>query len=172
MQLVATALLVCLMTLLWTLSLSCYTCNLQPKRIHLSLDVFPSAFMLPMQFAATACTIVSGAIAERTRFEAYFLYSMFMSIWVYPVVIHSIWSSSGWASAFRSAEASHFSKSCLLPVLVVALGRMASHVGWLHCDHRLSLQVTGHHDALIHRMCPHNECHGLLHWFNSSSCSM
>ncbi|KAL0036808.1 hypothetical protein WJX79_010957 [Trebouxia sp. C0005] len=52
-------------------------------------------------FAATACTIVSGAIAERTRFEAYILYSLFMSSWVYPVLIHSIWSSSGWASAFR-----------------------------------------------------------------------
>lgn len=54
-----------------------------------------------LQFAATACTIVSGAIAERTRFEAYILYSLFMSSWVYPVLIHSIWSSSGWASAFR-----------------------------------------------------------------------
>lgn len=52
-------------------------------------------------FAATACTIVSGAIAERTRFEAYILYSLFMSSWVYPVLVHSIWSSSGWASAFR-----------------------------------------------------------------------
>lgn len=56
-----------------------------------------------LQFAATACTIVSGAIAERTRFEAYILYSFFMSAWVYPVLIHSIWSSSGWASAFRCA---------------------------------------------------------------------
>lgn len=33
-------------------------------------------------FAATACTIVSGAIAERTRFESYFLYSFFMAAWV------------------------------------------------------------------------------------------
>lgn len=53
-------------------------------------------------FAATACTIVSGAIAERTRFEAYILYSLFMSSWVYPIIVHSIWSSSGFASAFRT----------------------------------------------------------------------
>ena len=57
-----------------------------------------------MQFAATACTIVSGAIAERTRFEAYLLYSFFMSSWVYPVIVHSVWSTSGWASAFRSVQ--------------------------------------------------------------------
>ena len=34
------------------------------------------------QFAATACTIVSGAIAERAKFETYILYSFFMAAWV------------------------------------------------------------------------------------------
>lgn len=34
------------------------------------------------QFAATACTIVSGALAERAKFEAYILYSFFMAAWV------------------------------------------------------------------------------------------
>lgn len=53
-------------------------------------------------FAATACTIVSGAIAERTRFEAYFLYSFFMAAWVYPIVVHSVWSTNGWASMART----------------------------------------------------------------------
>lgn len=53
------------------------------------------------QFAATACTIVSGAIAERARVEAYAIYSFFMAAWVYPVIVHSVWSSAGWASMFR-----------------------------------------------------------------------
>lgn len=35
-----------------------------------------------VQFAATACTIVSGALAERAKFEAYILYSFFMAAWV------------------------------------------------------------------------------------------
>lgn len=56
---------------------------------------------LPLQFAATACTIVSGAIAERTKFETYILYSFFMAAWVYPVLTHSIWSTAGWAGMFR-----------------------------------------------------------------------
>ena len=53
-------------------------------------------------FAATACTIVSGAIAERTRFEAYFFYSFFMAAWVYPIVVHSVWSVNGWANMNRA----------------------------------------------------------------------
>ena len=56
-----------------------------------------------MQFAATACTIVSGAIAERTKFEAYALYSFFMSAWVYPIIVHAVWSYAGWESKFRCA---------------------------------------------------------------------
>ena len=59
-------------------------------------------WLFQWSFAATACTIVSGAIAERTRFEAYFAYSFFMAAWVYPVVVHSIWSPAGWANMGRS----------------------------------------------------------------------
>lgn len=40
------------------------------------------------QFAATACTIVSGAIAERARFEAYIMYSFFMASWVRGPSLH------------------------------------------------------------------------------------
>ena len=59
-------------------------------------------WLFQWSFAATACTIVSGAIAERTRFEAYFLYSFFMAAWVYPVIVHSIWSPAGWANMGRT----------------------------------------------------------------------
>ncbi|KAK9809026.1 hypothetical protein WJX72_008127 [[Myrmecia] bisecta] len=53
-------------------------------------------------FAATAATIVSGAIAERAKIESYLFYSFFMTAWVYPVITHSVWSFSGWASMFRN----------------------------------------------------------------------
>lgn len=48
-------------------------------------------------FCATSATIVSGAMAERTNFKAYCLYSAFISLAVYPIAGHWVWGG-GWLS--------------------------------------------------------------------------
>jgi len=53
-----------------------------------SLD---AKFIFQLVFAGTAATIVSGAMAERTRFSAYLVYSIAISMLIYPVAGHWIW---------------------------------------------------------------------------------
>ena len=49
-------------------------------------------------FCATSATIVSGAMAERTKFSAYCLYSAAISLFIYPISGHWIWGG-GWLAA-------------------------------------------------------------------------
>ena len=51
-------------------------------------------------FCATAATIVSGSMAERTNFKAYCIYSAAISLIVYPISGHWIWGG-GWLSALN-----------------------------------------------------------------------
>ncbi len=54
-----------------------------------------SAFVFNLVFCATAATIVSGAMAERTKFLSYCIYSAVISAVIYPVEAHWIWGG-GW----------------------------------------------------------------------------
>lgn len=56
-----------------------------------------STFVFNLVFCATAATIVSGAMAERTKFSAYCIYSGVISLFVYPIEAHWIWGG-GWLS--------------------------------------------------------------------------
>ncbi|OGJ56404.1 ammonium transporter [Candidatus Peribacteria bacterium RIFCSPHIGHO2_02_FULL_52_16] len=58
----------------------------------------PMAFFLfQTVFAGTAATILSGAMAERTKFSAYLVISLFMTALIYPIVGHWAWGG-GWLS--------------------------------------------------------------------------
>jgi ammonium transporter, Amt family len=52
-------------------------------------------FIFQVAFAATAATIVSGAMAERTQFKSYIAYSIVVSALIYPIVVRWQWGG-GW----------------------------------------------------------------------------
>ena len=57
-----------------------------------------SNFVFNLVFCATTATIVSGAMAERTKFISYCIYSAVISLVVYPIEAHWIWGG-GWLAA-------------------------------------------------------------------------
>ena len=70
-------------------------------QIFTNFDNFPwSSFVFNLVFCATAATIVSGAMAERTKFISYCIYSGLISLIVYPIEAGWVWNSQGWLAQF------------------------------------------------------------------------
>jgi len=60
-----------------------------------------ASLMFQTVFAATAATIVSGAVAERTRFSAYIIFSIAITAVIYPISGHWVWGG-GWLSTLNT----------------------------------------------------------------------
>ena len=70
-----------------------------------------SGFVFNMVFCATTATIVSGAMAERTKFLSYCVYSGVISALIYPIEAHWIWSENGWLAQLGFHD---FAGSCAI----------------------------------------------------------
>ena len=69
-----------------------------------------SNFVFNLVFCATTATIVSGAMAERTKFLSYCIYSAVISAFIYPVEVHWIWGG-GWLAQMGFHD---FAGSCAI----------------------------------------------------------
>ena len=69
-----------------------------------------SSFVFNLVFCATTATIVSGAMAERTKFLSYCVYSAVISALIYPIEAHWIWGG-GWLSTLGFHD---FAGSCAI----------------------------------------------------------
>ena len=70
-----------------------------------------SNFVFQLVFCATCATIVSGAMAERTKFSAYCLYSAVISLVIYPIEAGWAWGEGGWLSELGFID---FAGSCVI----------------------------------------------------------
>ena len=93
-----------------------------------------STFVFNLVFCATTATIVSGAMAERTKFSAYCVYSGFISLIIYPIEAHWIWGG-GWLSRIGFHD---YAGSCAIHMV----GGIAALIGAYLLGPRIGKYVT------------------------------
>jgi ammonia channel protein AmtB len=62
-----------------------------------------SKFFFQLSFATTAITIVSGAMAERTKLESYCVFS-FLGTFIYSFPAHWLWAKGGWLTQLGAVD--------------------------------------------------------------------
>lgn len=108
-----------------------------------NLDIFTnwenynwSGFVFNLVFCATAATIVSGAMAERTKFSAYCIYSAVISAVVYPIEAGWVWNSQGWLYKLGFID---YAGSAAIHMV----GGTAALIGAIFLGPRIGKYVTG-----------------------------
>ena len=87
-------------------------------------------------FAATAATIVSGAVAGRTKFTTYIMFSFMMTVVIYPISGHWVWQGDGWLTELGFVD---FAGSSV----VHSVGGWAALVGAILVGPRLGKYTNG-----------------------------
>ena len=126
-----------------------------------------ATFIFQTVFCATAATIVSGAMAERTKFSMYFVYSILISAIIYPIEGHWSWGG-GWLSQmgfhdFAGSTVVHLCGGVLALAGAMVLG---PRIGKYDKDGK-SRAIPGHNLAL----CTLGVLILLMGWFGFNPCS-
>lgn len=84
-------------------------------------------FIFQAMFAATATTIISGAVAERIHLMSYIMITVVISTIVYPVIGHWVWSGEGWLAQlgftdFAGSTVVHLTGASSALAVVIFLG--------------------------------------------------
>lgn len=113
-------------------------------------------FFFQLVFAGTAATIVSGAVAERTKFNAFMLFSFILVALIYPVTGHWIWGN-GWLANLGVAPFHDFAGS----TVVHSVGGWAALAGVIMIGPRIGKYnadgsvnpIPGHNMGLVALGC-------------------
>lgn len=92
-------------------------------------------------FAATAATIVSGAVAGRTKFSTYIIFSFIMTVVIYPISGHWVWQGEGWLTELGFID---FAGS----TVVHSVGGWAALVGAILVGPRIGKYTNGKSNAI------------------------
>lgn len=119
------------------------TGNLYPSLAWTAVPTM-TAWLFHLMFCATAATIVAGAMAERTRFLSYLIFSFFISLIFYPMVGHWIWGG-GWLAAlgmldFAGSTVVHSTGAWFALAGVLVLGPRIGR----YSDRGIPQALTGH----------------------------
>ena len=127
----------------------------------------PAFFIFQTMFCATAATIVSGAMAERTKFSNYLIYSVLISAVVYPISGHWGWGG-GWLAQmgfhdFAGSTMVHACGGMLALAGAIALGPRVGK----YDKNKKSRAIPGHNLAL----CALGVFCLWVGWFGFNPCS-
>ena len=127
----------------------------------------PAFFIFQTMFCATAATIVSGAMAERTKFSNYLLYSILISAIVYPVSGHWGWGG-GWLSelGFHDFAGSTMVHACGGMLALAGAMALGPRIG-KYDKQKKSRAIPGHNLAL----CALGVFCLWVGWFGFNPCS-
>jgi Amt family ammonium transporter len=92
-------------------------------------------------FAATAATIVSGAVAGRTKFSTYLIFSFIMTVVIYPISGHWVWQGDGWLTKLGFID---FAGS----TVVHSVGGWAALIGAILIGPRIGKYTNGKSNAI------------------------
>jgi Amt family ammonium transporter len=106
-----------------------------PMEVDADSGNFYKTWFFQVVFAATAATIVSGAMAERTKFKSYLIYTCFISAFIYPISGHWVWGG-GWLAELGFHD---FAGS----TVVHSVGGWAALMGAIVLGPRLGKYVKG-----------------------------
>ena len=95
-------------------------------------------WLFQMVFAGTAATIIAGAMAERTKIDAYFAYSFVVGALIYPIYGHWAWSDDGWLANLGAGMADYAGSG-----VVHMIGGMVALAGAMVVGPRIGFRREG-----------------------------
>ncbi|MBU2552311.1 MAG: ammonium transporter [Proteobacteria bacterium] len=122
--------------------------GLEPHAVYATTIPHQAFMVYQCMFAVITPALITGAFAERMRFGAFLLFSLFWAVFVYSPLCHWIWGNGGWLAGlgaldFAGGVAVHVSSGAAALVAAVMLGRRRGYGTQELRPHNLPMTLLG-----------------------------